>query len=708
MENPVLTILSRIDSSTLPVVPRVLLDLIDATHRVEVNFSELARIIGQDASLSSKVLATANSSFYRQWGEITDLNRVIIVLGLSTVKTIAITRSIQQFFAQIPQNHYDFLDIIWYRSLTCAYLARYLAKLTSYDFPEEAYLTGLIHRLGQLVLLKCFPKEYAEFLANHLDGEHENLEKKLFGAAHNEVGGYLIETWHIQSFISDAVLYQTQPIEAIADSAKLVKIINLANQLSSINSAKKNNIFDLANRLFGLNQSLLEEMLVEVKSSVEQAAISLGIKISSHDQEGIKSLTTPAQRNAVQSSFAEHIKEIALTSAVKQQFEMSTEIKKLVTNIQRDISALFGFQVAAIFLVQQETNSLVGISGDQEPDSLWSTLTINIKPDQSLLAKSLLKKQILHSFDTDNTNPLTIVDRQIRRLLGTEGMLLIPLWENQHAVGVIVSGINQSEIPTIDLKINFITLFAQEVAQALLKTESAAGPNQQTIAELKESYQLQVRKLVHEANNPLSIINNYLHLLGQKLGEEHSDEIRIIQGEIDRVGDIVLSLSDAMEKPVKEENKRVDVNTIIIDVINLFRPGIFKTNDINISLKLDYALPKISSSESKLKQILTNLIKNSAEAMPTGGTLSISTKDQITFKASKYVEIKVQDNGPGLPQYIMTNLFSPVKSTKGKGHSGLGLTICKNLVDELGGTIQCESSTTKGTAFRIFLPRESW
>lgn len=706
MENPVLTILSRIDASTLPVVPRILLDLIDATHRADVNFKELAKIISHDASLSSKVLAAANSSFYRQWGEITDLNRVMIVLGLNTVRTIAITRSVQQFFSQIPQVHYDFLEIIWYRSLTCAHLARNLAKLISYDFPDEAYLTGLIHRLGQLVLLKCFPKEYPDFLTKHIDGEQESIEKKLFGATHYEVGGYLIETWNIQSFISDAVLYQTQSAEAIADSAKLVKIINLANKLSSVDSGKKINIFDLADKLFGLNHPLLEDMLTEVKSLVEQSAASLGIAIANPDGSGIKCLTSDAQRKEVQKSFAEHIKEIALTSAVKQQFEPSPEINKLVGIIQRDISVLFEFHVAAVFLFQQETNSLIGILGDQELDSLWPTISINIKPDQSLLAKSLLKKQILHSFDTDKTTPITIVDRQIRRLLGTEGILLIPLWTKDQDVGVIVSGLKQSEAKTIDLKINFITLFAKEAAQALLKAKTPSETSRQTIDSIKESYQLHARKLVHEANNPLSIINNYLYLLGQKLGEEKSDEIRIIQEEIDRVGNIILRLPDAMENPVKEENRLEDVNAIIIDLINLFKPGIFQTNNINISLMLDYALPEVSSSRSKLKQILTNLIKNSAESLPSGGTISISTKGQIKYRENNYVEIQVHDNGPGIPQDIMNNLFTPVISTKGKNHSGLGLTICKNLVDELGGIIQCDSSSTKGTTFRIFLPRE--
>ncbi|MGZ8213649.1 MAG: HDOD domain-containing protein [Methylosarcina sp.] len=709
MENSILKILSKIDTSSLPVVPQVLLDLIRASQHNEVSFKELTKIIGQDASLSSKVLATANSSFYRQWGEVTDLNRVITVLGLNTVRTIAITRTVQQFFSQIPPNHYTFLEMIWYRSLICAHLACHIATLTAYEFPDEAYLTGLIHRLGQIVLLKCFPKEYPIFLAKHFDGQQSSLERKSFGATHQEVAGHLIESWKIQADLSDAVLYQSHSIEAITDRGQLIKIVNLASQLSIMDSKNKPQILRLADELFGLNQPLVEEMLKDAKSFTEKLALNLDISIANPNGSRIKSLTSQAQRNKVQKNVAEYIQDIALTSAIKQEFELSPAHTHLISIIQRDMSVLFGFQITAVFLFRQEINSLVGTLGFVEENSPSPSITINIKQDQSLLVKALLNRQILHTFDTTKANLTDLVDHQINRWLATEGMLLIPLWANGQAAGVIVSGLNQSEIKTIDLKVRFITLFAKEAALALLQDKASSKPDQQTLLDgIRENYHLLARKLVHEVTNPLSIINNYLHLLRRKLGEDNSAEIRIIQEEIDRVGNLILKLPDIMEIPAEEEKRLVDINSVIIDLIKLFQTGIFITHDIHTVLKLDSILPEISSSRYKLKQILTNLIKNSVEAMPTGGTITISTKDHVKFRTKHYIEILVHDNGPGLPRIIRENLFAPLIGTKGKGHSGLGLTICKNLVDELGGTIQCDSSSSHGTTFRILLPKETW
>jgi len=90
--------------------------------------------------------------------------------------------------------------------------------------------------------------------------------------------------------------------------------------------------------------------------------------------------------------------------------------------------------------------------------------------------------------------------------------------------------------------------------------------------------------------------------------------------------------------------------------------------------------------------------------MQEGGLLLISTRGKIIRDGNEYIEISLVDNGPGIPVHIMADMFKPVSSTKGKGHAGLGLSIVKNLVDELKGRIFCQSNEISGTAFQILLP----
>jgi HD-like signal output (HDOD) protein/signal transduction histidine kinase len=705
MDNAVLSILSKVDLNNLPVVPKVLLDLIRATQSSEVNFKELANIIGQDASLSSKVLAAANSSYYRQWGEITDLNRTVVILGISTVKTIAITRSVQQYFSDIPHVNHDFLDLIWYRSLTCAHIARRLAKLTSYPFPDESYLTGLLHRIGQLILLECFPKDYPNFLKQYLDGQAGELEKQLFGANHNEVGGALIENWNLQSFISDAVWHQYQPFEAIRDSAQLVKIVNLAGHISTMDSANKREVLDLAEKLFGINQALIDDMAEEAGALVRQSADDIGIKVMSPEDGGIKCLTSAHQRESARKSLGERIKSLMLSSVVRQQLEENSELTHLVGVIHKDLCALFGFQVAAFFLFRSETNDLKGVTGFPEKDSLWPSITVNLAPDHSLLAKCLLQRRIMHSFDACSRTLKSIIDRQICRLLGADGLMLIPLFDEGRHVGVIAVGIDKSDAQAIAAKADFITLFAREAARALLNVVANEKVDRQQTEEVRKNYQLHARKLVHEVSNPLSIIQNYLHLLSERLSGEDAHELKIIQDEIDRVGKLLRHLPQDLENAPEDDSGMTDINLLVADLESLFRTGMFSDRDVKVNIELDRAIPPLSISKNKLKQILINLLKNAIEASPAGGKITVSTKDNIYFGSGEFIEIKVEDKGQGLPEHVLRRLYSPVSSTKGKDHSGLGLTICKSLVDEMKGMIRCDSTAATGTAFYVYIPR---
>jgi nitrogen-specific signal transduction histidine kinase len=83
----------------------------------------------------------------------------------------------------------------------------------------------------------------------------------------------------------------------------------------------------------------------------------------------------------------------------------------------------------------------------------------------------------------------------------------------------------------------------------------------------------------------------------------------------------------------------------------------------------------------------------------------VTTQDGVNLQGRLYVEIAVADNGPGFPEALRAQLFQPVTSAKGKGHAGLGLSIVKHLVDELGGLASCRSHPAGGAVFAILLPQ---
>jgi signal transduction histidine kinase len=219
------------------------------------------------------------------------------------------------------------------------------------------------------------------------------------------------------------------------------------------------------------------------------------------------------------------------------------------------------------------------------------------------------------------------------------------------------------------------------------------------------------RKIVHEINNPLSIIKNYLKVLTLRTDENPSgkDELRIIDEEINRVTGLIRSLTSPSETiPINLET--VDVNATITDILGLFRKSLPGKTVIRLDQDLDPHIPIIASDRNRLKQALINLLKNAMEAIPDGGTIQVSTRmwrnsprhvgDQ---DQAGRIKISVCDDGPGIDEGIKKDLFKPNVTSK-TGHDGLGLSIVHEAVTHLKGSLLCESTLGRGTCFHIELP----
>ena len=213
-----------------------------------------------------------------------------------------------------------------------------------------------------------------------------------------------------------------------------------------------------------------------------------------------------------------------------------------------------------------------------------------------------------------------------------------------------------------------------------------------------------MREIAHEANNPLSIINNYLTSLSIKLSDQDDvkEELTVLKEELERAADIILRLRD-IQQDVHSVDEKTDINLEIRNLLTLYKNSLFLAKQIDYEFEQESGLGAHPVSRNSLRQILTNLIKNAVEALPEGGRISIHTRGSVNVNGQKFTEILVEDNGPGIPDEIQQNLFSPVSTTKGVGHSGLGLSITKNLVTEARGTITCRSGKT-GTQFQVLLP----
>jgi C4-dicarboxylate-specific signal transduction histidine kinase len=147
----------------------------------------------------------------------------------------------------------------------------------------------------------------------------------------------------------------------------------------------------------------------------------------------------------------------------------------------------------------------------------------------------------------------------------------------------------------------------------------------------------------------------------------------------------------------------VDLNKLVREVIQFCRLGKPELRDVEINVNLASDVPPIAKRGDTLKQVLTNLLFNAAEALGGKGRITLTSALWSGGKSQRYVELLVSDNGPGIPQHVLKRLYQPVHTSKGEEHAGLGLSIVASLVEELGGMLQCNSSSS-GTQFKILLP----
>lgn len=705
----------NIATDKLPSLPHVLLRLLDASFTETIAFDQLSDLIKQDAALCGKIVSAASSAYYGGQGRNLTFERILVLLGIDTLKTIAITASVQQFFSRFESFRTRHLKRFWRDSLTCALIAKSIAKLTGYRHTDEAYLAGLLHNIGELLFVRNFAEEFKLVCEQASDrSDMLRMEEERFGGNRYQAGGWLISEWKLESLMADAVLYQNESVAKLQEAHQLVKIIYLANLCCDDTSAGlSDSTIAAAEQLFDFNHELISELVKEAGAHVDQAAKSMGIIIDREDQSKPGQGTTDSASLSVdelkQVELADRVRNIALIDGFRQQLSRSVTEKEVLKTIQKGLNILFGVQCSFFFMLNPDDRKLVG-RPVHESDGRIEEFAVNVDVDQddrTLLARCFRENSPLSSFSRKQASS-SVLDRQLIKMTGCEGIYCLPLRVDHHELGVLVVGFDQPQKGQQAQLERLMGMFAREAAwhlhlqQQQLKLEREREQYEQSI------YLERAREIAHEVNNPLSIIKNYVHILSSKLEEDHKsqEDLVIIKEELDRAGSILLRLPGiASPQFSKAGEQLVDVNWLIAELLKVFSSSLFATHNIELEYLPDENMLAIECDRNALKQIMTNLVKNAVEALPDKGKISISTQGMVNHNGKSFVGIMVSDNGPGIDTQIQTKLFTPVDTTKGGGHAGLGLAIVKNLVEQMDGSISCRSNPATGTRFEILLPR---
>jgi PAS domain S-box-containing protein len=207
--------------------------------------------------------------------------------------------------------------------------------------------------------------------------------------------------------------------------------------------------------------------------------------------------------------------------------------------------------------------------------------------------------------------------------------------------------------------------------------------------------------IAHEINNPLQAVSSQLNTAKRKIAEQQSpaENLDVISEGIDRIRHIVRSMLDLHRAPARPDTP-VSLNEIAEKVIALVGQQV-QERSVKLITTLANDLPSVLGSPQELQQVVLNLVLNAIEAMPGGGDLKIST-----HATAKTVEMIVRDSGIGISEEHLPQIFEPFFTFKPTGlGTGLGLYLCKNIMDVHQGKINVESVKGKGATFTLIFPR---
>lgn len=736
------SVVRKTEIVSLASLPGVIDQALKASHPYDPR--RVTEWLALDPGLAVRVLdATAAEAAIHGDRRGDPIERRVNALGPELIRTILLSAAQWSLAPERNPSSGRELSGFWSHSVQCALLARALAQACSGADPEEAYLAGLLHDLGSLMLLTSVPGTYRSLAGEKAFADAQGLPEHAgrLGTIHADIGAALLQELHLPFHLCDAVLLHHAPNVELEGTHPLVRVLRSAESLCRQPAAAAQQ--DLAADLLGISTTSVSGAVEKAARQFERVLQTLGLAEappprSGRDEDaasvvGTRALTeTVVGRVLGETDWAEasdaptpspspqvgegRWEDGTTASILEQTLEQAVRLEAalLVKDVSDGpaglarilplVTAVTGLKRCLLFLRGGGDNVWPGWMidcGKAVPFEPGLSLGVT----HSLVARAARDAMTTASYEIGKVKRLVGLDLEMARALDAEAVATVPLKrDGQECRGVLVFGVCAVRASRFDQKLPFLKELAASVA-AVPSPGQDRSPGEAR-DDPAQALRAATRSLVHEARNPLSVLKAYLEIARKRAdaGEDFGKELDIVGQEIDRVARLLDRMGRPEEQPAPASG-RVNVNRLIVELLLVYEAPLFVSKGISVELDLDDTMQQIAADPGMLKQVLLNLLKNASEAMSDGDRLRVSTADFVNYEGAIMVEISVKDTGPGMPPEKIATLFSSQSALPGAPQRGFGLANSLRLVKLMAGHLLCHSRAGAGTTFRVLVPR---
>lgn len=749
----------------LPTIPTIAAKILKTLTEENPEIEEIVKLIETDQATTMKILKLVNSAHFSGITDISSVQKAVVRLGFSEVRCVLLSVTISESLVKsLQENGPDQQDGLWKHSLACAVCAEMIINKTCPDLRSEAFVSGLLHDVGKLILEECFPDKYMQMDLERLEQRIPLLqaEQNILGVDHTIVGKWLAEEWNLPEVFVHSIWLHHIPCNSLDNlkfvrQKKVIKAVHLANILvHDIMSDSRRlhhpayNYKDLMGCLH-LSHNDLNEIMGSLGKAYSERTSILNMEENAssfyyHSLQRANQKLAEIASNNKKNVALEKVNQ-QLTILVDLNLELSniqdTEIilKRVQQTITRDFMKCEG---AICFLDITKKKLMAGYwHPEKEPRTISAKVDERGQPNLNSFFESNDRLKSLIE-DCCSRNMQTVIEAsRIKLIQYCNPYLVIPLIFKNHVVGGIgiIEGCDSKNEPLTEERLKTYGYMASITETALSRATlierlrdtaesltKALSNNEQMIIALKKNTTEKTRMeqdliraqkfesigvlsggIAHDFNNILTAISGNISLAKMYLKPEEKAFEKLIQAEkaFLRAKDLTGQLLTFSKNGKRSMRKTI---TSIGELIKDSAEFAMRGSNVRHEFIFQDNLFSIEVDEGQFNQVITNLLINADQAMPQGGVIRIEAENiimkegqDLSLKNETYVKITINDQGTGVSKEDIVKIFDPYFTTKKDG-SGLGLATVYSIIKNHKGHIDVESEPGVGTTFYIYLP----